>query len=81
MAERSPNWDVEIIPGAKRVRRGVAAVIDFARFPRSDGYPSDHRHVEEAPRPGEIGGVIAEPTLVELPIVDDRQPRLEFPTD
>lgn len=64
--EFSPNWNVEIIPGSKRVKRIVGVMIDFARFPRSDGYPSDHRQVEEpveAPRPGEIGGVPAHPTL------------------
>lgn len=65
MAESSPNWNVEIIPGAKRVKRMVAAVMDFAQVFPADAYPSDHRRIEEPPRPGEIGGVPVRATLLE----------------
>lgn len=61
--ETSPNWNVEIVPGAKRVKRMVAAVVEFAQVFPPDSYPSDHRRIEEPPHPGEIGGVIAQPTL------------------
>jgi hypothetical protein len=76
MAESSQNWNVEIIPGARRVKRVVGMVVDFATFPRADGYPSDHRRTGAAamldaamdepaqlPFPGEIGGVLAQPSF------------------
>lgn len=63
----SANWNIDdIIPGEKVVRRAVAAVVRFARFPQSDSYPSDHRGAAEMldaaldpPElfPGQVGGV------------------------
>lgn len=63
--ETSPNWNVEIIPGSRRAKRIVGAVIDFARFPRSDGYPSDHRHVTEPVEPAEVQDTVAVDDIIE----------------
>ena len=64
MTETSANWVIDdIIPGEKLVRRALAPIARLAGKLSMLPSESDLSLSEHVRRPGEIGSVVAEPTL------------------